>query len=235
MPNCSVVARRSARVGIDMKITKPLVGSLLRHRAGDPGRKFSAILTDIAGDETLDRVSVADLLGAMGDRAFGPLLFVFALPNVLPSPPGTSGLLGIPLIFLAVQLMLGRKPWLPGIIAARSMSREGFAGIINRATPWLAKAERMLRPRLGILVHPPAEYLIGGLVLLLALVLALPIPFVNATPAFTICLLALGILERDGVWVLAGAAMAVVSLVLAVLLGYTVIVAALMVFTRAFG
>ena len=206
-----------------------------RQTVREPGRKFSEILTEIAADESLERVSVGDLMGAMGDRAFGPLLFVFALPNILPSPPGTSGLLGIPLVFLSMQLMFGRKPWLPGIIAARSMTREGFAGIIHRATPWLAKAERMLTPRLGFLIHPPAEYVIGALCLLMAVVLALPIPFANSVPAFTVCLFALGILERDGIWVMAGMVMCVVSCLLAVLLGYTAIVAAIMVFTSAFG
>ncbi len=208
---------------------------LWRRKERAPGQKFSYILNEIAADESLERVSVADLMAAMGDRAFGPLLFVFALPNILPAPPGTAGLLGIPLIFLSLQLTLGSKPWLPGFISARSIRREAFAGIISRATPWLTRAERMLTPRFGVLVHPPAEYLIGATCLLLSLVLSLPIPFVNATPAFTICLFALAILERDGFWVIAGAVMTVVSGILAALLGYTAIVGGLMVLEKAFG
>jgi hypothetical protein len=35
-------------------------------------------------------------------------------------PPGTSAFLGAPLLFLAVQLALGRRPWLPRVIAERS-------------------------------------------------------------------------------------------------------------------
>lgn len=206
-----------------------------RRRPPEPGQKFSDILNEFAADESLERVSVADLVRVMGDRAFGPLLFVFALPNILPSPPGTSGLLGIPLIFLSLQLTLGSKPWLPSFITARSIRREAFAGIINRATPWLARAERMLTPRLEFLAQPPAEYLIGATCLLLSLVLSLPIPFVNALPAFTICLFALGILERDGAWVIAGAVMTLVSGIMAALLGYTAIVAGFMVLEKAFG
>lgn len=223
--------------GADMSVEggTPREPSRWRRMSREPGQKFSEILAAIAGDDSLDRVKVADLVGAMGDRAFGPLLFVFALPNILPAPPGTSGVLAIPLVFLAIQLMFGRKPWLPGFIASRSMSREGFASIVARAMPWLTKAERMLKPRLGLVVHPPAEYGIGAIILLLALVLSLPIPFVNATPAFTICLFALGILGRDGVWILAGVVMTAASFLLAAALGYTVIGAAIMVFAKAFG
>lgn len=171
---------------------------------GQRGRKFSEILHSLAHDTALERVSVGDLLTAMGDRAFGPLMLIFALPNVLPMPPGASGILGVPLIILAAQLMLGRKPWLPRIIANRSILRADFVMMLERAGPWLTKAEKLLRPRLIMLVSPPAEYVIGALCFALAVVLALPIPLGNVLPAFAICLFSFGILERDGVWVIAG-------------------------------
>ena len=140
----------------------------------------------------------------MGDRAFGPLMLIFALPNVLPMPPGASGILGIPLIILAAQLTLGRKPWLPRIVANRSILRADFVMMLERAGPWLTKAEKLLRPRLAILVSQPVEYVIGALCLILAVILALPVPLGNILPAFAICLFSFGILERDGIWVIAG-------------------------------
>jgi hypothetical protein len=77
--------------------------------------------------------------------------------------------------------------------------------------PWLARAERLLRPRAVLLVLPPMEYLVGLVCLLLAVVLVLPIPLGNMLPALAISMLALGILERDGFWILAGLAVAAVS------------------------
>lgn len=56
-----------------------------------------------------ERISVADLLAAMQDRALAALMFIFAVPNVVPVPPGTSAILGAPFIFLAAQLTLGRR------------------------------------------------------------------------------------------------------------------------------
>jgi hypothetical protein len=79
---------------------------------------------------------------------------------------------------------------------------------------WLQRAERMLRPRASALALPPMEYLVGLVCLLLAIVVLLPIPLGNMLPALAISMLALGILERDGYWVVGGLAVAAASAVL---------------------
>ncbi|QIB34359.1 exopolysaccharide biosynthesis protein [Ancylobacter pratisalsi] len=183
-----------------------------------PGEDFevlrlSVVLNRIANDSTRERVAVGDLLAVMRERAFGPLILIFALPNVLPTPPGTSAVLGAPLVFLTAQLALGRQPWLPAFIANRSIARKDFAALIGRATPWLAKAEGLLRPRLRALALPPAEYVIGVMCFILAAVLVLPIPLGNMFPALALCVLALGVLERDGIWILIGTLIGLASLV----------------------
>ena len=165
---------------------------------------LSEVLHVLADDPSRERIAIADLLVAMGDRAIGALLFIFAFPNVLPTPPGTSSILGAPLIFLAAQLTFGRPPWLPSVITKRSMSRNDFQTIIRRIGPWLARAEKLLKPRMSRLAVPPMEYVVGLVCLLLAIVLVLPIPLGNMSPALAISLMALGVLERDGLWVLAG-------------------------------
>jgi hypothetical protein len=172
---------------------------------------LSQVLGGLASDPSRERVSVGDLLAALGDRAIGALLFVFSVPNVMPTPPGVSTVLGAPLLFLSAQLMLGRKPWLPRIIASRSMARDDVEGVLRRVVPWLERAERLLRPRVIGLALPPMENLVGLICLLLAVILVLPIPLGNIPPALAISLMALGILERDGLWVLAGLAVALAS------------------------
>lgn len=173
---------------------------------------LSEILRGISTDETRERVSVGDLVAAMDDRAFGALMLIFALPNALPTPPGTSAILGAPLVFLSAQMALGKRPWLPRFIAARSMARADFAVLVDRLGPWLARAERLLKPRLSQLTVKPAEYAVGFLCFVLAIVLILPIPLGNMLPAFTISLFAFGILGRDGVWVVAGFISTILSL-----------------------
>lgn len=153
-----------------------------------------------------------DLFAALGDRALAALLFVFAVPNAIPGPPGLSTVLGVPLLFLSAQLLLGRKAWLPEFIARRSMARADFAALMDRALPWLERAEKLLRPRFSGLALPPMEYLLGFICLVLAMILVLPIPLGNNPPAFAIAFFALGILERDGLWVLAGLCITALSM-----------------------
>jgi hypothetical protein len=175
-----------------------------RFRPRRPRRKLSAILLELAHDASRERVAIADLMRAMDGRAFGALLLVFAIPNALPAIPGTSGILGLPLLYLAAQMMLGRAPHLPKLVSERAMGRAEFAVLVERINPWLARADRLTAPRLQWLVDSWVERVVGAWVLVLAIVLVLPIPFGNMLPAFAICLVALGVLERDGLWVLGG-------------------------------
>lgn len=213
------------------------IASRLRRfgRRPQPQRKrLSELLDEIGSDETRTRISVSDLLVAMEGRATGALLLLFALPNVLPTPPGTSGILGLPLVYLSAQMMLGRLPWLPPLIANRSMSRDDFAQTISRATPLLARAEKLLKPRLSFFVKDRAQNVIGAVCLLLAVVLMLPIPLGNMLPAVAISLISLGVLERDGAWVLGGFAVAAASIFVVAGVVYTMAKATIFLLVNAF-
>ena len=171
---------------------------------GSHKRGFSDVLRSLAASD-VERVSVGSILKAFGDRAFGALLLVFALPNALPMPPGTSAILGAPIVFIAFQLMIGRPTlWLPGFITNRSLSREDFAALATKIEPWVQKLERLLKPRLPILTTPAADRLTGLACFVLSLILALPIPFGNMPPAVALTAFALGMIESDGAAIAAG-------------------------------
>jgi hypothetical protein len=172
---------------------------------------LSSILRLLSVEANRERISIRDLVDALGDRALAALMFVFALPNVFPTPPGTSAVLGVPLIFLTAQLALGRKLWLPDFICKRSLPFRDFQALVRRVAPWLQRAESLLRPRASRLVNPPMEYVAGLICFILSTILALPIPLGNILPALAICLIALGVLERDGWWVAAGIVTSVVA------------------------
>lgn len=199
-----------------------------------PRETLSHVLTRIGDDRSCETIAVNDLITRLGGRGRAGLMLIFALPNVLPAPPGVSGILGLPLVYLSFQLMLGRVPWLPHFIGERSLPRERFAHMVERFVPWLARAERLLRPRWSWLVGHRAERVVGALCLLLAAVLTLPIPLGNMLPAFALCLIALGILERDGVWVILGALIGVASLLLVAGVVYALIKSTLFLLSNAF-
>lgn len=194
---------------------------------------MSEILTALAGDESRQRISVGDLTEAMNLRAYGALMFIFAVPNALPTPPGTSTVLGAPLLFLAAQLLAGKEvPWLPRLISARSVSRADFAAVVSRAAPVLSRAERLLRPRLAFLTRPPFEQLVGLACLCLALILVLPIPLGNMAPAVAICIFSLALMERDGLAAGVGFAVGTASVAVASGVVYVMVKSAIFLVTE---
>lgn len=128
--------------------------------------------------------TVGAIVDSLGNQGFGATMFVFAAPNLIPNPPGTSSILGPPLIFLTVQLILGRETiWLPDTLRQRKVSREHTAAFIRRAKPFLMRLERLLRPRYTFLAGTNiATRMIGIFALPLALILMLPLPFLHMLP-----------------------------------------------------
>lgn len=166
--------------------------------------RVSERLLAIATTSTSERITVAEISAALGDRGFGLLLLLLTLPNAIPVPgPGLSAILALPAALLAAQMALGlERPRLPQRLARWSFPRQRVAALLVRAQPMLERLERLLRPRRPV----AGERLVGAVCLLLALVLALPIPFGNLPVAWALIVIALGVIERDGLATLAGMA-----------------------------
>ncbi|MFN3262071.1 MAG: exopolysaccharide biosynthesis protein [Pikeienuella sp.] len=179
-----------------------------------PPRPLSRVIAEIAASPA-ERISLGEIAAALWDRGFAPLMALCAAPNVLPIMPGSSFIFGIPLILLSFQLMLGwPRVWLPGRLNRRTMDMAAFRRLAERAAPWLERTERLARPRYWPASRRAAERLAGAVSLLMAVLLFLPIPFANTMPALSIIFVALGISERDGLWLGAGLATAIVSLLI---------------------
>lgn len=178
-----------------------------------PGRRLSEVLCDLeAGDGP--RVSVGDIVGALRDRSFAPLMVIFAAPNVFLFIPGSSVFTALPLMVLAIQLLLGRPDaWLPRFVAVRSIERTSFSRIVTVTVPYVRRIERLARPRWWPTSFLLAERVIGGCTLMLAIFLFLPIPFANGLPALSIIMMALGLSERDGFWLAGGLVLTLFSTV----------------------
>jgi len=200
-----------------------------------PDFRLSVLLAEIAEGPEEDRISIGDLLGLLKRRALGALIFIFAVPVALPLPPGVSTVFGAPLLFLTAQLMLGMKPWLPGIITNRSLKRSEFKKIITTVAPWLHRAESVMKPRLSFVGQRPFVYLLGLMCLVLSTILFLPIPLGNMLPAFAVSIIALGLLARDGVWMMIGMVTGIVAIIVVWGVLWAMIFAALFVVGNVFG
>lgn len=158
-----------------------------------------ALLDGFAVGDPDEILRLRDLLAGLGRRAFGMLLFIATLPAFIPIPIG--GAVSGPLVVLiGAQLLVGlRRPWLPRFLAERGPHRHALARFERRVSPWLARLEKVVRPRLPqLLDHRAATMLTGLLLVLLGLLLSLPIPLTNFLFGGLLLLYALALLERDG-------------------------------------
>lgn len=174
-------------------------------------RTFSQVLEDLSvGDEpglTLDEV-----VDAFGDRGIGALILVLSLMALIPWPPGGKAVFAAPIILLAVELAAQRNEvWLPRWLLKASLSRAAYRKTISKVIRPIRFVENLTRPRLSALTGPISEILMGIACVLLALMMALPIPFGDMLPGLALVFFALGIMQKDGVAILIGAFWTAVS------------------------
>jgi hypothetical protein len=176
-------------------------------RISDALTRLSATLAD-------ERVEIGMLNALLGRRSIGGLLLILALPMALPIPaPGISVIFGIPLILISAQLLIGRRrAWLPLRLARRSIPRAEFVAWVNRALPMLRCFEHIVRPRAAWLAGDWVLIPIGAICVLLAVIITLPIPLGHMIPGAAISLLALGLMERDGLVIGLGMIIAAIGL-----------------------
>ncbi|WP_207478278.1 exopolysaccharide biosynthesis protein [Arenibaculum pallidiluteum] len=178
------------------------------------GGRVTAILENFRDDLPPARVTLGALVERLGDRAFGAFLLIVSLPNILPVPVGVATVLEIPLLLIAVQMAMGRRRlWLPAFALRVGLSRDKADRLLQRCIGMLQRTERWVRPRLLPLTGALAERLIGALCVVLGIILVVPVPLLGWFPAFALVALALGLVERDGVMMIAGLALSVLTAV----------------------
>ena len=127
------------------------------------GRRTSVLLREFLAQHQEPNVSLGALRDALDDRGFGVLLFIFALPNLIPvNIPLLSAVLGLPLVLLAAQLSYGRhKPWFPRWLTRQTVPHHAFVAVVERALPGLERVEKLLRPRLALVLSWTGERIVG--------------------------------------------------------------------------
>lgn len=145
-------------------------------------------------------ITLGEFLDPLGERAFGFLILILALPNFIPVPIGVGGVMGVLVIFIGLQMLLGfEHPWLLDALGQRGIKRASLEHFIARLTPVLGWLERLCRPRLEALTRHPAHRMSGLLLVLIGGALALPIPFTNYPFGFLLVVYAVALIERDGI------------------------------------
>jgi hypothetical protein len=179
-----------------------------------------------------ERISLGELTTSLGDRGFGLLVLIFALPNIIPMIPGVSTVSGVVIALVGLQMMIGRHaPWMPGFVAEKSMPREQLAAMVDRTVSWVERLERVAQPRWTGMTRGPMHVVLGAMFVLLGAILALPLSWIgNFPPGVALVVLSIGMLEDDGLLVALGHAIGIVATLLVLALVAALVAAALVSF-----
>ncbi len=183
-------------------------------------RELADVVDDLKEKSEDDgQMSAQDALDEFAGRLFGPLLVVPGLVTlsplgVIPLVPTT---MGVWVVLVAGQKLAGRKhPWLPGIIADRSVDAEKFRDSMEKFRPWAEWIDKFTKPRYKWLVQGAGKYVLAALCILLALTLP-PLeflPWACMAPGGAILLIGLAITAHDGLLALIGVGLSLLALFL---------------------
>jgi hypothetical protein len=117
--------------------------------------------------------------------------------------PFSSIVFGVPMIILAAQMVLGfRAPIFPRVVRRQKIQRAALVQGLERAIYGIEKIERYIKPRFLFLTHPVANRIHGLMALVMAIMVSIPIPFFSFPPSLVLIMLAIGMLQRDGIFIL---------------------------------
>lgn len=155
------------------------------------------------GVESDEQVSLRSVVEAVGNRSFGPLLLLAGITLISPLSgiPGMATVMGILVILIASQLLLGRRYfWLPSWLLDRSLSRAKVLTMIRWMRPPARYIDHFLRPRLDFFIRGFSIYLIA--IICITIALSMPamelIPFSASSAGVAITTFGLSLIAHDG-------------------------------------
>jgi hypothetical protein len=184
------------------------VAPVADHRPTRLSDDLKTILDRAAGNP----LSLRRIIEILHGRGFDVLVIIMVLPFCQPIPlPGLSTPFGLALMFFGLRIALRQRPWLPDWLLRREISHDTLTKIVRGAAAVFKRLEKLIHPRLRFMKHWWSFNLVNGLAIASSaflLMLPLPIPFSNTIPAWSILLLALGMMEEDGAVITLGYLMA---------------------------
>lgn len=169
------------------------------------GDALQQIIANIQGET----ITLRDLLAVIGEQGILLFCIILTLPFLLPvSIPGVSTVFGLVIILLGISLVMNRLPWLPERLMNKPISNQHLVPTLEKGVQLFQRVERWMRPRLSWVTTGAFANRMNGLALTAGGVLLIfPlsfIPFSNTLPGVAILLLALGMLQRDGYFIIGG-------------------------------
>jgi len=176
----------------------------------EPPRRLSEDFRDLLRETAGRAVTLGELEKRLQGRGFALFILIMSLPFMSPvAIPGLSIAFGVVIFLLGLRIAMGHKPDLPGFILKKELNQNVLSKIINLGVKICGWIEKFARPRMHFLRNSKVAINLIGLGLAsggLQLLLPIPgvFPLTNTIPAVSVVMLTIGLIERDGIFVLAG-------------------------------
>ncbi|MFN7358641.1 MAG: exopolysaccharide biosynthesis protein [Brevundimonas sp.] len=171
-------------------------------------QSFIGLIAGLAGQAGDDGLTIGQIVDRLDERSFGVLILILAVPCLVPALYGVPQIVGIPILLLAGQMLIGRhEPWLPRQILERRVSKAWLDRMADFAVRRMRWFERLSRPRLKVFAEGWAERAVAAFMILATLTIVLPMT--NTVPSVALALMAVGLIQRDGLFVAGGVAVTI--------------------------
>ncbi|MBD5780108.1 exopolysaccharide biosynthesis protein [Pelagicoccus sp. NFK12] len=158
-------------------------------------------------DEAAQReqaVSLEVMMQAVGRRSFGPIVLLVGVIAMSPLSgiPTLPSLLGVLVVLVAGQLVIGRKRfWIPSGLLERSISSKKVEKGLNAVRPIGRFVDRFLKPRLTVFTKGIGSYVMAVFCVLVGATMP-PLevlPFLATSAGLVLTSFGLAIISQDGV------------------------------------
>lgn len=170
-----------------------------------PERTLLQVIEQMAAAAPEEGYSLREIFDQLDESAFGATLFLLALPCCIPFLYLVPQIVAVPMMALAAQMFLGRpEPWLPEGLASRKIDKAGLTAMATGGRKWFGWIEALIRPRLTFITGKRSERVVGAFLVLFCASILVPLPMTNTVPGFGVAIASFGLMQKDGLAVIAG-------------------------------
>ena len=168
-------------------------------------------------------VTVSELLKYLDQSlGLGIFLVIFSMIPALPLPAlYIATFLSLPVFVILFHILLGKQTlWLPNWFLQRSISKSIIEKFVKLSIALISKFSRIYKTRWTWVLDGSVIRIVALLGIIINISVLLPIPFSNTIPSVGILLIGLGIMEKDGLFVIAGVSLGIIGIAVAITVYY---------------
>ncbi|MBX3006136.1 MAG: exopolysaccharide biosynthesis protein [Anaerolineales bacterium] len=185
----------------------------------DPSRSESLVekLETIIQTLPPGQVTLAKIIDIIGNDSLMLITIFLSLVFLIPvSIPGVSTVFGSGILLIGLSLLFSNKLYMPKKIQERPIASEKLVKGMRGALAWLRRLEKISKPGRIPWLATRATLLNKLAYILAAVLLMMPfgfVPFSNTLPAIALIFFAIGAIQKDGLSILFGHLMNIVTII----------------------